>query len=36
MSYLRGAGAVGTGVRDATTAEGELCPAAGGGEEGRT
>ena len=42
MSYLRGVGAVGTGagVGDAaaaeTTAGGELCPAAGGGEEGRT
>ena len=40
MSYLRGVGAVGTGagVGDATTAAvgGELCPAVGGGEEGRT
>ena len=35
MSYLRGAGAVGTGVGDAA-AGGELYPTAGGGEKGRS
>ena len=36
--YLRGTGAVGTGAGDTTlvVAGGELCPVAGGGEEGRT
>ena len=38
MLYLRGAGAIGTGVGDTTlaVARGELCPAIGGGEEGPT
>ena len=38
VSYLRGAGAVGTGAGDtaAAAARGELYPAAGGGEEGRS
>ena len=38
MSYLQGAGAVGTGAGDAeaATTGGELCLAARGGEEGRT
>ena len=36
--YLRGTGAVGTGAGDTTlvVVGGELCPVAGGGEEGRT
>ena len=36
--YLRGTGAVGTGAGDTTSVVvgGELCPVAGGGEEGRT
>ena len=38
MLYLRGTGAAGTGAGDTTLVEvgGELCPVAGGGEEGRT
>ena len=40
MSYLVGAGAVGTGAgagdAAAAAAGGELCPSAGGREEGRT
>ena len=36
--YLRGSGATGTGVGDTTLVivGGELCPVAGGGEEGHT
>ena len=36
--YLRGTGAVGMGAGDTTlvVVKGELCPVAGGGEEGRT
>ena len=38
MLYLRGTGEVGMGTGDKTltVAGGELCPVAGGGEEGRT
>ena len=40
MSYLRGAGAIGIGAGEGdaavATIRGDLCPAAGGGEEGST